>query len=116
MLPSTLPATYQEGSCSQAWPVAAGAPTAGATSARLATDYVVHHRKADGRSSEKTFKLAIRTLAAGEELEIDRAHSFRQITTRRYYPGAHAIALQVNGILAGPAPFELLPPTALDLP
>ncbi|SFN88822.1 3-methyladenine DNA glycosylase AlkC [Geodermatophilus obscurus] len=88
----------------------------GATSARLAIDYVVHHRKADGRSSEKTFKLAIRTLAAGEELEIDRAHSFRQITTRRYYPGAHAIALQVNGILAGPAPFELLPPTASDLP
>jgi 3-methyladenine DNA glycosylase AlkC len=87
----------------------------GTESARLAIDYVVHHRKATGRSSEKTFKLATRTLAAGEELRIDRAHSFRQITTRRYYPGAHAIALQVNGVLSGPAPFELLPPTS-DLP
>ncbi|MCZ2826934.1 MULTISPECIES: DNA alkylation repair protein [unclassified Modestobacter] len=88
----------------------------GVASARLAIDYVVHHRKANGASSEKTFKLASRTLAAGEDLQIDRAHSFRQITTRRYHPGAHAIALQVNGVLAGPAPFELLAPTATDPP
>ncbi|MCZ2848522.1 DNA alkylation repair protein [Modestobacter sp. VKM Ac-2978] len=88
----------------------------GAESARVAIDYVVHHRKANGGSSGKTFKLASRTLAVGEEFEIDRAHSFRQITTRRYYPGAHAIALQVNGVLTGPAPFELLPPTGSDLP
>lgn len=83
----------------------------GAEGARLAIDYVVHHRKASGKSSAKTFKLATRTLAAGEELELDRTHSFRQITTRRYYPGAHAIVLQVNGVRTGAASFELLPPT-----
>ncbi|WP_369138757.1 DNA alkylation repair protein [Modestobacter versicolor] len=86
----------------------------GADGARLAIDYVVHHRKADGSSTAKTFKLTSRDLAVGEELEIDRWHSFRQITTRRYHPGAHAIALQVNGVLTGPAPFELLPPTETD--
>ncbi|OMQ16652.1 DNA alkylation repair protein [Modestobacter sp. VKM Ac-2676] len=83
----------------------------GAERARLAVDYVVHHRKADGRSTSKTFKLTSRALAAGEELEIHREHSFREITTRRYHPGAHAIALQVNGILTGPVSFRLLPPT-----
>lgn len=88
----------------------------GAESARLAIDYVIHHRKADGRSSAKTFKLASRTLAAGEKVEIVREHSFRQITTRRYYPGAHAVALQVNGVMTGPAPFELLPSTEIGLP
>ena len=82
----------------------------GSASARLAIDYVVHHRKADGRSTAKTFKLTTRTLDAGEGLEIDRAHSFRQITTRRYHPGAQAVALQVNGVMTAPAPFELLPP------
>lgn len=87
----------------------------GTERARLAVDYVVHHRKADGGSSGKTFKLASRTLAVGEEWEIDREHSFRQITTRRYHPGVHAIALQVNGVLTGPAPFELLPPTDTDV-
>jgi len=83
---------------------------------RLAIDYVVNHLKANGRSTAKTFKLASRTLAPGEGLEIDRAHSFRQITTRRYYPGAHAVALQVNGVLSGPVPFELLPPTQTGRP
>ncbi|MCZ2839625.1 DNA alkylation repair protein [Modestobacter sp. VKM Ac-2985] len=86
----------------------------GAESARLAIDYVVHHRKAGGGTSAKTFKLTSRTLAAGEELEIHREHSFREITTRRYHPGAHAIALQVNGVLTGPATFELLPRTEND--
>ncbi|SDE61951.1 3-methyladenine DNA glycosylase AlkC [Blastococcus fimeti] len=88
----------------------------GVDSARLAIDYVVHHRKANGTSSAKTFKLASRTLAAGEELALHREHSFRQITTRRYYPGAHAVALQVNGVTTGPAPFELLPPPDADRP
>ena len=87
----------------------------GTEKARLAIDYVVHHRKADGRSTAKTFKLTSRTLQAGEELLIDRQHSLRQITTRRYHPGAHAIALQVNGVMTAPASFRLLPPTESDL-
>ncbi|NUL44574.1 DNA alkylation repair protein [Cellulosimicrobium funkei] len=76
--------------------------------ARLAIDYVMHHRKANGTLSAKVFKLTTRDLAAGEELVISRAHSFRPITTRRYYPGDHAVALQVNGIATAPASFELL--------
>lgn len=84
----------------------------GTESARLAIDYVVHHQKANGAQTTKTFKLATRTLAPCEETGIDKEHSFRAITTRRYYPGPHAIALQVNGIAWGPAVFELLPPGA----
>ncbi|MFC0248219.1 DNA alkylation repair protein [Citricoccus parietis] len=77
--------------------------------ARLAIDYVMHHRKANGNLSTKVFKLTTRDLPSGEELVINRAHSFRSITTRRYYPGGHAVALQVNGIATAPVPFELLP-------
>lgn len=77
--------------------------------ARLAIDYVVHHRKANGALSTKVFKLTTADLPAAGEMVINRAHSFRAITTRRYYPGAHAVALQVNGIATPPAPFELLP-------
>ena len=82
----------------------------GAESARLAVDYVVHHRRANGTLTTKVFKLATADLAPGEELAIDRRHSFRAITTRRYYPGEHAIALQVNGVATPPVAFELLPP------
>lgn len=77
--------------------------------ARLAIDYVMHHRKANGTLSAKVFKLTTRDLPSGEEMVINRTHSFRPITTRRYYPGGHAVALQVNGIATPQAPFDLLP-------
>ncbi|GAB3054377.1 DNA alkylation repair protein [Sediminivirga luteola] len=84
----------------------------GAEPARLAIDYVVYHRRANGAQSPKTFKLTTRTLGAGESVTVERRHSFRAITTRRYYPGPHALALQVNGIATEPVPFELLAPPA----
>lgn len=82
----------------------------GAEKARLAIDYVVHHNKADGSQSAKTFKLTTRTLAPGETMGVSREHSFRPITTRRYHPGPHAIALQVNGMASERAVFELKTP------
>jgi 3-methyladenine DNA glycosylase AlkC len=80
----------------------------GTEPAVLAIDYVVHHLKATGKQSGKTFKLATATLASGQKLELSRRHSFREITTRRYYPGAHAVELQVNGVRYGRADFTLL--------
>jgi 3-methyladenine DNA glycosylase AlkC len=81
----------------------------GSVPARLAIDYIVHHSKANGTQTGKTFKLTTTTLAPGERLGRSREHSFRAITTRRYYPGLHAIEVQVNGVVLGRAEFELLP-------
>ncbi|MGP4019084.1 DNA alkylation repair protein [Saccharopolyspora sp. 5N708] len=75
----------------------------------LVIDYIVHHMKANGTQRGKTFKLITTTLAPGEEREISREHSFREITTRRYYPGAHAVELQLNGAPTGKANFTLMP-------
>lgn len=77
--------------------------------AQLAIDYVIHHRKANGTTTAKTFKLTTGALGPGECLSVQRKHSFRMITTRRYYPGAHAVALQINGIATEQRSFELLP-------
>ncbi|MDQ7807569.1 DNA alkylation repair protein [Amycolatopsis sp. A133] len=74
----------------------------------LAIDYIVHHRKANGTTAGKTFKLATRVLGPGESCDLNREHSFRVITTRRYHPGAHALELQINGVRFGRAGFELL--------
>jgi len=74
---------------------------------RLAVDYVVHHQKANGKQTPKTFKLTVVTLGPGESASLRRVHSFRPITTRRYYPGAHAISLQINGVMSEPSVFEL---------
>lgn len=87
----------------------------GAETVRLAVDYVVHHRKANGSQTSKTFKLVTRRLAPGEVVDLGRQHSFRVITTRRYHPGEHALELQVNGVRHGRVSFMLTPPTEQDV-
>jgi hypothetical protein len=81
---------------------------AGDQSARLAVDYAVHHRKANGGETPKVFKLTTRTLNPGEQFTVTKEHSLRPITTRRYYPGPHGVDIRVNGIASTRADFELL--------
>jgi len=75
----------------------------------LLVDYLVHHVKADGRTSAKVFKGWQRELGAGETLQLQRSHALKRITTRHYYPGLHKVELQVNGTVVAEASFELLP-------
>jgi len=77
------------------------------TAVKLSIDYAVHHRKANGGSTAKVFKLAVRTLAPGESCAIEKRHAIRPIATRRYYTGAHAVVLLVNGREMARAKFVL---------
>jgi 3-methyladenine DNA glycosylase AlkC len=77
------------------------------SSVHLSIDYAVHHRKANGGTTAKVFKWAVRTLAPGESCTLEKRHAIRPITTRRYYAGAHAIALLVNGRELARADFML---------
>ena len=79
----------------------------GSADARLAVDYAVHYRKANGSQSEKVFKLTALTLAAGETRTLAKRHAFRPMTTRVHHPGMHALELQVNGVRQGRADFRL---------
>lgn len=63
----------------------------------LMIDYAIHHIKGDGSLSPKVFKWKTLMLAPGESHAIKRRHAMRPITTRRYYPGEHRIAILVNG-------------------
>jgi 3-methyladenine DNA glycosylase AlkC len=73
----------------------------------LMIDYVVYHMKATGQLSPKVFKLTKRTIQPGDVLHITRNHSFAPVTTRRYYPGLHAIEPKINGRLFGRVEFML---------
>lgn len=77
----------------------------GLDDARLAVDYAVHYRKANGSQSVKVFKLTALTLAAGETRTLAKRHAFRPMTTRVHHPGMHALELQVNGVRHGRAEF-----------
>lgn len=73
----------------------------------LVVDYAVHHRKANGTTSPKVFKWKTPSLAAGEELNLERRHPMRPVTTRVYYPGLHHVEVLINGKAVARADFEL---------
>ncbi|MFU8947392.1 DNA alkylation repair protein [Mycetocola zhadangensis] len=77
----------------------------GSSPAVVAIDYAIGFLRANGSVSPKTFKLGSRSLAPGETVVVTKSHSFRPITTRVYYPGAHFITVQANGLLSPPAEF-----------
>lgn len=67
----------------------------------LMIDYTVYLVRANGTLSPKVFKLKKETIDPGQVLYITKKHSFKPVTTRRYYPGVHAIEPKING-----KPFE----------
>lgn len=71
-------------------------------------DYAVYHRKADGSLAAKVFKWKALTLSPGATQEMSKRHSFRPITTRRYYGGKHRLVILVNGEELETADFDLL--------
>ncbi len=75
---------------------------------QLTVDYVLHLRKANGRLSPKVFKGALVELQPGADFLFIRTHRFREVTTRRHYPGGQAVSLRINGQDTDPVPFELL--------
>jgi hypothetical protein len=76
----------------------------------LMIDYVVHHMRANGQLFPKVFKLTKKALEPGQVLRIAKVHSFRPVTTRRYYPGRHAIQPKINGKLFERVEFHLARP------
>ncbi|MBL1322096.1 MAG: DNA alkylation repair protein [Methylophaga sp.] len=71
-------------------------------------DYKVHHVKANGLTTAKVFKWKNITLQPRQNVQLQKSHSFKLITTRKYYAGTHSIELQINGKSMAKADFELV--------
>ncbi|MBP1989831.1 hypothetical protein [Paenibacillus eucommiae] len=65
--------------------------------ARIRIEYAIDFVKAGGKTSCKKFLLSDKTVPGGTHLVGKRTHRWSDLTTRRHYPGAHKIALLVNG-------------------
>ena len=63
----------------------------------LVIDYIVHHMRANGKTTPKVFKWKNVTLKAGQHLKSARRHAIKPITTRRYYDGHHRVDIKING-------------------
>jgi 3-methyladenine DNA glycosylase AlkC len=77
------------------------------TAQRLVVDYLVHYRKANGTTAPKVFKLRVVELKPGQQLQIEAKRSLAPRSTRRLYPGEHAVELLVAGRATGRQSFRL---------
>ncbi len=68
----------------------------------------VYFLKANGTHSTKVFAIKDVDLGKGEKFEIDKALSFKPITTRVLYAGTHHVELLVNGKARGKKSFQLV--------
>jgi 3-methyladenine DNA glycosylase AlkC len=70
-------------------------------------EYGIYYLKANNKLAKKVFKISERLFQAGESITIDRSQSFKLITTRVFYPGAHQLSVIVNGDEKAMANFAL---------
>jgi len=77
-------------------------------SAPVVIDYVLHLVRANGSRTPKVFKWKNTALADGKLLQLTKRHSFKAVTTRRYYAGGHRIEIQINGRVLTGQEFELV--------
>ncbi len=63
----------------------------------LLVDLVVHYVKSGGSTSQKVFKLKTVSLAGKASVRLQKKLSLAEMTTRKHYPGIHAVEVLVNG-------------------
>ncbi len=76
-------------------------------SQKLVIDYIIHFVKANKQLSPKVFKIKNLILNAKGEVQIQKNHHLKKITTRTFYPGTHILEIQINGKSYGKKPFQL---------
>lgn len=70
-------------------------------------DLAVHFVKANGSTSRKVFKGAEVELDAGESRVVHKTISVAQHSTRKHYPGIHAVEVMLNGATVPAGEFTL---------
>jgi len=80
----------------------------GVSPVKVRLEYAIDYRKANGSTSRKVFQAGESFFKHGKS-QIERKQSFKQMTTRKHYPGNHAISILVNGCEKAHISFILLP-------
>lgn len=76
--------------------------------AKVRLEYGIDYVKANGKRNRKIFQISESTLKEDQESRYTKTHSFAELTTRKHYPGTHAITLIVNGAERGTLEFQVL--------
>lgn len=63
---------------------------------KLRIEYAIDYVKAKGQLSKKVFKISEADYQS-QSKQITRKHSFKDLSTRKHYPGKHKISIIING-------------------
>lgn len=74
----------------------------------LLVDFQIHFVKANGKTNPKVFKLKSVDLAPQASITMAKRISVANLTTRKHYPGTHAVDVIVNGVAQPLGSFEIL--------
>ena len=74
---------------------------------KVRLEYGVDFVRLNGKRNRKIFQISEIQLKENEQKAYLKKHSFAEISTRKYYPGTHAITLIANGEEQGRLEFEL---------
>ena len=74
---------------------------------KIRVEYMMHFLRKNGKLNQKVFKISEFTCNKSE-ITYQKKYSFKQITTRKYYPGTQEIEIVVNGKSFSKKSFELI--------
>jgi len=73
----------------------------------LRLEYIIGFLKANGSHSKKVFQIKEGEFQAHKNYRIDKKQHFKNLTTRKHYPGPHFLTIKVNGIEKQTVAFSL---------
>ena len=76
--------------------------------AKIRLEYGVYYQKANGTLAKKVHKISEKEYAGNSITPVTRKHAFRVVTTRKFHPGLHQIAVIINGNEFEKHNFELI--------
>ncbi len=74
---------------------------------KLRIEYAVDYLKANAKHSRKLFRITEHFFESNQTYRFKRKQSFRDLTTRKHYPGPHQLSIVVNGLQMATCSFEL---------
>jgi 3-methyladenine DNA glycosylase AlkC len=76
--------------------------------AGIRLEYGIYYQKANGTLAKKVHKISEKEYTGNSTTQITRKHSFRVVTTRKFHPGLHQVAVIINGNEFEKHNFELI--------
>ncbi|MCC8146325.1 MAG: DNA alkylation repair protein, partial [Bacteroidales bacterium] len=64
---------------------------------KIRLEYSIYYQKANGTLTKKVCKISEKEYPSNSTTKITRKHSFKVVTTRKFYSGLHQIAIIING-------------------